>query len=250
MALSSDTLTHYTRTLQSLKGILRHTFKVKYCRETLYSSAGHIDFLIPLVSFCDIPFSQILDHVKRYGSYGIGLSKSWAHKKGLNPVLYVEGNSSLANTFYPHFIPWVLDGENKIIELSSKKKAVLNILRYMKNFQGSVIRKDGRQISNYRFSNEREWRYVLPISSTMPMMLECKKKDESRIAEKKSEVNLLIQDYLSFGPNDIKYIIIKNEKERDSIIKSLRDIKDAHDQSIIDRLASRIVSIEQIKMDF
>jgi hypothetical protein len=52
-----------------------------------------------MVSFCDIPLSQIGKHVKRYGSYGIGMSRQWVFRNALNPVLYFKETSLVARKF-------------------------------------------------------------------------------------------------------------------------------------------------------
>jgi len=51
---------------------------------------------IPMVCFCDIPLSQLVSHIDTYGKYGLGMSKEWGIKKGLNPVIYFNKNSLLA----------------------------------------------------------------------------------------------------------------------------------------------------------
>lgn len=93
MGLSSNSVIHFTRKISSLKGILSNDFAIRYCLEEIHSQNEFIKLLIPMVSFCDIPFSQIITQVNSYGSYGIGLSKKWAESNGLNPVLYLEKNS-------------------------------------------------------------------------------------------------------------------------------------------------------------
>ena len=101
MAISTNSVIHYTDTLDKLKGILEHGFKVKYCIETLITKGNKkVDGAYPMVSFCDIPLSAISSHVDSYGYYGIGLSKTWAKTKGLNPVLYVDQDSDIGEAIY------------------------------------------------------------------------------------------------------------------------------------------------------
>lgn len=251
MGLSSDSLTHFTPSFKSLERILIDTFKVNYCRETVCAQNGKFDILVPQVSFCDIPFSQIVEHVRKYGGYGIGLSKKWAHKRGLNPVLYVEKNSNLANSFFRSFLKTILKDTKNISQLSPTNKANINILRYMKNFQGDLEREGKKTKKDYRFANEREWRYVLPLDSTYPMLVDCRDKPNSNVKQKKDELNNNFFYRLSFGPDDINYIIIKYERQRDMAIKAIKKIKDVnHDPKTVARLISRIISVEQIKIDF
>ena len=90
MALSSDTLIHFTNSKEALKGILADNFKIKYCQETIKLHGVEEVLHIPMVSFCDIPLSQIKNHISSYGNYGIGLSKKWALKKRLTVHILSE----------------------------------------------------------------------------------------------------------------------------------------------------------------
>jgi hypothetical protein len=102
MGLSSNTLIHFTKSIKALSGILTEHFKIKYCQEIVYSISDNSKLIVPMVSFCDIPFSQIINHIDSYGYYGIGLKKEWAEKNGLNPVLYIEKNSLLSDNIIIH----------------------------------------------------------------------------------------------------------------------------------------------------
>lgn len=252
MALSSNSIIHFTKNLESLEGILMETFKIRYCRETLYSCDKHFDILVPVVSFCDIPFSQILNHISSYGSYGIGLTKAWAERQGLNPVLYVERNSTLSQNFFDRFFHQDIYGTNEIENFNPESRKLFDLIRYMKNYQGDLYRFNrNNPTKNYRFSDEREWRYVLPIDTDYPMVVNCNNKTPEEIRESKNENNYKIRgERLRFGPDDISYIIIKNEKERDSVVSRIPQIKEAHSPDKIARLSSRIISVEQIKTDF
>jgi len=92
MALSSNSLIHLTKEKQALIGILTENFKIKFCLENLLTQKGNLKYAVPMVSFCDIPMSEIKDHVSKYGSYGIGLTKEWGQSNNLNPVFYVDRN--------------------------------------------------------------------------------------------------------------------------------------------------------------
>ncbi len=97
MPLSSNTLIHFTANKEALKGILADNFKLKYCKEVLnWGDKSPMELYVPMVSFCDIPLSQIKEHISRYGHYGIGLTREWAVANKLNPVLYIQPGSSLA----------------------------------------------------------------------------------------------------------------------------------------------------------
>lgn len=90
--LSSSNLYHFTREKKFLKSILENGFYPRTSIENLsflmhnYTRA----FIgVPMVCFCDIPINLIEEHTNQYGRYGIGLSKEWGIRNGLNPVQYI-----------------------------------------------------------------------------------------------------------------------------------------------------------------
>ena len=103
--LSPDSLFHFTPCLNNLLGILDKTFYPRYCYENfeltkrttqLIEWVHLIDAALPMVCFSDIPLSQLMSHIKIYGKYGLGMSKEWGRREGLNPVIYFNKNSHLA----------------------------------------------------------------------------------------------------------------------------------------------------------
>jgi len=105
MAISTNSVIHYTRNFENIKGILsRQGFKLKYCIENMdLVTIPNNSYAVNMVSFCDIPLSEIKNHIDSYGSYGIGLTKNWAKAMGLNPVLYIEKESYLAKVYKAQF---------------------------------------------------------------------------------------------------------------------------------------------------
>ena len=148
MSISTNSIIHYTNSLDNLIGILQEGFKIKYCSERLnlgksrYSSAAH-----PMISFCDIPLSASIQHFEAYGKYGIGLSKKWAFEIGINPVLYIDENSLFAENLYE----LIKERRNEKTNLTLKqKKEILHIKSYAKNYSGSFTRKN-KIYKNYKF---------------------------------------------------------------------------------------------------
>jgi predicted DNA-binding ArsR family transcriptional regulator len=61
------------------------------------------------------------------------------------------------------------------------------------------------------------------------------------------QINLHVS--LDFELNDIKYLILKTDKEISQLISHLRKANSHIDPNIVDRLTSRIVTAEQIETD-
>ena len=243
MPLSSNTIIHLTREKASLQGILQDNFRVHYCKEAIALDSEIYEVHVPMVSFCDIPLSEIKDHIEKYGCYGIGLTKAWAVRNGLNPVLYVEPTSHLAKSYKKAFSDLVLDVAGD--EFTDGQQCFTDVLRYLKNYQGPLSRK-GVLHDEYRFSDEREWRHVPQLTEACDMLLttESYLKDESAAQAQLSSLRL------HFEPNDIKYIIIQSDSEISEFVSLLRNAKGkkyAYDD--VERLMTRILTTEQIKGD-
>lgn len=245
MALSSNSVIHYTHNLTSLVSILKDGFQAKYCYEKIYAGSKFLHGGHPMVCFCDIPLYQLTDHINSYGKYGIGLNKHWAKRKGLNPVLYFDSESYIS-----HFLQ---DTFNKLIDNEDWNEdsfdILVRLLAYSKNYQYDLLR-GGKIVKDYRFYNEREWRYVLTLADRKgaPQWL-----DISEIKAKKSEFNKQISEYrLKFECDDISYIIVDTAKDITIVVDELRDhfSISKKDSSILNILFTKILTIEQIQQDF
>lgn len=243
MAISTNSIIHYTDKLDSLLGIISEGFRVNFCSEVMQSPKYKVSLLVPMVSFCDIPFSSFQDHINAYGSYGIGLSKDWAFRNGLNPVLYMSKGSSINRQYLDYMaetIPKKTKADIKAMDFMKK------LIVYAKNYQADLERKNTK-IENYRFYNEREWRYILESNNG--------KKVSSVFGEDKadkSSLNESIADArIQFDVDEITYIIVKTIDEIEAAINAIRAFyNDRCTSKQLDILLSKIISVEQIRSDF
>ena len=245
MAISTNSIIHYTNSFKTLSSILKDGFKIQYCLEELEldesgSAAAH-----PMVSFCDIPLSDSTQHFAAYGKYGVGLSKSWAISKGINPVIYISQNSLFAKSVEALIVERRRDDSN----LTAKQKTeILRIKSYAKNYSGLLKRK-GINNPAYRFYDEREWRLVPGKDTIADANFSLNK---AAYINDKAKYNKKIENFrVEFSPNDISYIIVKNTSEIPKMTNILRSIyanKCTADE--LDVLFSKICSTEQIVADY
>jgi len=202
--------------------------------------------IVPMVSFCDIPLSQIKDHISKYGNYGIGMTKEWAIKNGLNPVLYMTQNSMLSESYRKAWNKTAAENSHSE-KWTEDEYNLCDILRYVKNYEGDLKRKD-TVVEDYRFSDEREWRYAPPFSEEYEFLLSQAWYNEG--SNKKKTDDKLEDLRLGFTPSDIKYIIISKDAEIGEFIDHLRRCKGkSFTLHEIERLTTRILTAEQILTD-
>lgn len=70
-----STLFHYTKTVDALLSILKEGLRVTYCLEEYPIWPVGKKIGVPMISFCDIPIRDSIEHVQKYGPYAIGLTK-------------------------------------------------------------------------------------------------------------------------------------------------------------------------------
>ena len=251
MPLSSNTLIHFTSSAEKLKGILTSNFKLSYCKECAVIGGKKSTFHVPMVSFCDIPLSQIKDHISKYGEYGIGMTRSWARKNGLNPVLYMENDSQLSKSYRKalKYFSSTAAKEGTANLAPDHKDAVIalaDILGYVKNYENDLERKGG-VVPDYRFSDEREWRYVPASSSTQLWLVPGKTFED--VGQKEQAQRRAEHHLLEFERNDIKYIIIRDDSEIRDFVDHLRHAKRKYAYEDVERLTTRILTAQQIRDD-
>lgn len=242
--ISSNTLFHFTNSRKKLLSILENEFLPRYCIEKIPLNKKTLNAAFPMTCFCDIPLSQAKEHITKYGRYGIGLSKSWGRRNGLNPVFYLRRNSNLSNSLETILV----NIKDAIKSESDVPNALKNVIRYLKPYVGNHLRGLKRR-NRIRFYNEREWRYVPPIET--PHIRFALGKEYYTNPEKIKQADSTLENVkLRFGPSDIKYVIVNKEEEILETVKALRRIKgQKYEEDTVLIVASRVITCDQVLKD-
>jgi hypothetical protein len=254
MTLSANTLFHYTNTLDNLIGILANDFHPGFSLEDFNiinqesDSNPALEFAVPMVSFCDIPLSQVSQHFNLYGKYGIGLKKEWGIRNGISPVIYTYRRSRLSQRLYAMIA--AINKQNKDrVDANLASNYFYDLLCYLKPYEGTPYH-HGKYQKKIRYYDEREWRYV-PKITLKSLRLGLSKGSFLNNQEKKRANDLLWEKYkLTFVPKDIKYIIVEKEEDIPVIIGAIRDMRNTTPVNDLEILISRIISADQILEDF
>ena len=235
MAISANTLFRFVTDIKWLKKVLEDcAFEPRYSIEYDKEQEDGSYYAIPMVCFCDITLTEIKEHVKDYGCYGIGLAKQWA-KNNVSPVIYFNNKSSLVKTIYDK-----LNDKLNETTLDSQSTFLFCLLKKYYGYTWSSAIGNKKQKILY---NEREWRFVpRKISPKILRIKVNKAKDFVNENEKIKDKSL------KFTYKDVKYIIIGKEDERLNMIKFLK--KTIQDNVTCDMLSSKILTLKQIKEDF
>lgn len=162
--ISANTLFHFTNSLDNLLNILRNEFRPRFCLEN-YNLLGRqvpedmgYEFAVPMVCFCDLPLSQTATHLSVYGDYGVGMTKAWGTRNGITPVLYLYRESLLTQRYAEMFKIAAREEPNSP-KRNRLSKALYDFACFIKPYEGDLWR-ESAILSNIRFYNEREWRFV------------------------------------------------------------------------------------------
>lgn len=249
MKISSNTLFHFTRDKQNLVGILTDGFKPRYCSEDMRTIhySPYKNFMIPMVCFCDIPLSMIDNHIMDYGCYGIGMSKEWGVKKGINPIFYImEGTliNSHINNIKNTLVDLWFSKEVKEAPSDELNNTYWNMLSYFKPYKGICNKSNAEKI----FYEEREWRYVPPYDDNAHLITDS---SDHRVDFNKMNDLVAKNHSLGFKISDIKYIIVQSKDEIYSILEDIDRIKSPrYDVEDVQILKTKIISVEDIREDF
>lgn len=222
-------LMHHTKSLDTLKSILSNGLKVCYSNEN-FTQDFHV--AIPMICFCDMPLSNISDHVDVYGHYAIGFNKRHIiakyHPK-LNPVNYLI--SARQFKIVEQLRIAAKQKTSTTGEGSEKSSFSYNdacyLLGYMKPYSNNA-NYDSKDY--YEYYKECEWRLLLPEGSYTETgehynwiwnQDEFNKwtktyKESGRLME----TNLPIME---FDANDIEIILLKDKRDIPVIIKFITE---------------------------
>ena len=264
--ISSNTLFHFTRSKDNLLGILRNNFYPQLCYENFYgtifnSPQGAVGFekAVPMVCFCDLPLSQIENHTKTYGEYALGLTKEWAVKSKVNPVVYTYPGSDFSEilkNLFANFPPVPKTQKENPLQLDTNdySNQLTSAIQYVKPYEGKLWKNGQYTDTTVRYYDEREWRFIPRLYDKLPnpIMLRIGGEEERKAFDKiNKDMRSLDGLKLKFEPKDIKYIIVKSESEILSVLDEIIKIKrDNFSYSDVQVLTTRITSLEAIAENF
>lgn len=158
----SDCLYNFSDKHDRLYSALQNKgFTLNYVEENFeYLNVVGLNVLaFPMVCFCDIPVERhrILPHISRYGRYGIGLSKEWGMRMGVQPVHYLITNSPFCNDLGEAFAAAesLSDDPSSNPAQDVLASFLITTLAYAKPVY--AYSKNGPSCS---FEDECEWRFV------------------------------------------------------------------------------------------
>ncbi|MFJ5376929.1 abortive infection system antitoxin AbiGi family protein [Pectobacterium sp. CHL-2024] len=228
-SLYPTALFHFTKEKSVFESIIKEKqFRVSYARERIIGPETIRDFAIPMVSFCDIRLSQIEQHTKSYGEFGVGLSKDWAERNNLNPVIYMSKGCDVFDAFNQQLRVFMdgfgiksVDKEKGLKTLTDEYKNISNVIRYMKNYSGPLKRRNQALIKNYIYADEREWRYIPSSGKTNGAPFMAAYNNLNTEDKKKKYNDWLGGISLPFDFDDVRYFIVDKQENIDSLIDIL-----------------------------
>jgi hypothetical protein len=133
-------------------------------------------------------------------------------------------------------------------QLKRDRDNLIYLRMFAKPYEG--LQERGGKTEELRFYDEREWHYIPDVArlGNDELHLVASACTEEQLNQK----NMALRNYpLVFEPNDIKYIVIETEGDREGLLKLIKDIKSqkGYSRLEIETLLSRVVSVESINSD-
>lgn len=222
MNLSANTLFHITPKIEFLESILTSGFAPRYCIEEIgfFTPFTNQTEMIaqPMVCFCDIGLASIKEHINKYGSFGLGMTKEWGKSKGISPVTYIYEHSATADLIR-------LTTFNALnMQINDENDRFLGLIQILKNYfkstEGHMYKNGQFQEKLYNFYDEREWRYIPfgeieRIATEIPHIRTFLEKTTFDNTTEREKHNKILQQNcsLQFNHKDIKYIFVETNDD-------------------------------------
>lgn len=232
MGLSTNILWHQTSN-EGIKNIIeKKSFVCSYSLETILWKGSTRKIAFPMISFCDIPFSDMHEYlldkegkvVGKYGKYTIGMKREWGKANRLSPVWYRDKDSSSLRSQMDAYRE--IENQN-YKEYSNMDKLLWFITANTKNYDGDLSK---YKISSYRFFDERECRFVPDFNRVLKNDICPSISEESYEEYKKKNGSSLISNIcIPFTVKDISYILVSQTNQ----IKRIKELFGDEDTSQI-----------------
>lgn len=233
-------LYHYTRTLETLKLILKNGFWPRYSLEDFTWLEPNLYIATPCACFCDIPLAISSWHKEDYGSYVISFDKDWKSAQQLNPLLYLNEEGPLARSAFEKFRRELT--KSGAIETADSRmffhpklldKAALSeiwhFLPYLKATLGHTLqpRSDEHKQSGWMpeydhlwltkcLEDEMEWRYV--PDKHKDALYSTRDYDRRTMCELAKLNDRTTDSFLKFALEEVDSVIVVTEEERQSVL--------------------------------
>lgn len=222
---SANILCNYMRKSEYLKDIIKNmAFIPRYFEEKLdYLNLTEIQSIsFPMTCFCDIPLSKVGNHIKNYGAYGIALDKQIYQKKDIQPIQYINPSSDFCKILSQSFERLISQKINLPDDYNYIYDCMLSHLLYIKPILGYMERQQN-QCEFLNFKDECEWRFVPTLPEELPMILPKNHNNDNGRRYYSDALEGIRETWLDFEINDIKYIIVPDKNEADTIINFIID---------------------------
>ena len=254
---SANILCKYMDKPEYLHEILKASaIKPRYVEEIIdyLNITGVPAITIPMICFCDIPFSKVSKHTENYGQFGIALYKVKCFNKNVQPVTYINPNSNYFSDFRDT-INTLMDllinkGEKLEDKWSFLSDFMLTQLVYSKPIVGDMNTRSGKK--KLLFKDECEWRYIPKLPKDMDLVLkpvdaspEGREIYNKALASKKCR-----KTWFRFTPDEICYLIVPNESEASNLIDFINSGKLRMSRKDKNKLISKIEITSKIVQDF
>lgn len=182
-----------------------------------------------MVSVCDLPLAETGNYLKKYGDYTIGFCAEWGKRNNFSPVWYCDQNSLALKTIIEMLAKKIIAYGSES-EKDEDYQKIIYLLSYIKLYEGPLPK---RNYKKYRFYDERELRRV-PDAQTL---FEIKEKqvlwdyEEYKKNHNKSALLPKIVN-IPFEWEDIKYIIVETDSEKEEFRKYIEKYSKKNDLNI------------------
>ena len=198
--------------------------------------------------FCDIHLEKIYLHCDDYGSFGIGFYKKLFIKKNIQPVQYINSDSSICKEYNNLSLDYI---ERNGGSVSAKffDDELFKQLKFSKPLMGQIVSNQKGEYEKF-FTDEQEWRYVpdfKQFKNSLPFLNPIS--DIKTIRNKSDQIEKEDELYLDFNYEEIKYLLVDNTTSAELLIEFIySDLKDVKEQDRL-KLISKIIVLNDLMED-